>query len=67
MDVDNLIRCGCHLCAIVAYNCGMEKLKPSGISHTVTPANPCKNYNEWMRHITGRNTARKYRWQNAKS
>jgi hypothetical protein len=41
----------------------MENLKPSGISHTVTPSNPAKTYNDWMRHITGKNTARKYRWQ----
>ena len=31
----------------------MDKtLKPNGISHTVYPDNPAKNYNEWMEHIT---------------
>ena len=31
----------------------MDKtLKPNGISHTVYPDNPAKDYNEWMEHIT---------------
>jgi len=27
-------------------------LKPNGISHTVYPENPAKDYNEWIEHIT---------------
>lgn len=31
----------------------MDKtLKPNGVSHTVYPDNPAKDYNEWMEHIT---------------
>jgi hypothetical protein len=45
----------------------MTKTKAMAISHTVMPPNPAKSYNEWMRHITGMNTARKYRWQKQQS
>ena len=29
-----------------------KTLKPNGVSHTVYPDNPAKDYNEWMEHIT---------------
>lgn len=33
------------------YVCLMS-LKPNGISYTVYPERPAKDYNEWMQHIT---------------
>lgn len=33
-------------------------LKPNGISHTVYPDNPAKDYNEWMEHITAQSIKR---------
>ena len=35
-----------------------ETLKPNGISHTVMPEDPAKNYNEWMEHITAKSIER---------
>ena len=29
-----------------------KNLKPNGISHTVYPEKPARNYNEWIAHIT---------------
>ena len=37
----------------------MDKtLKPNGISHTVMPEDPAKDYNEWMEHITAKSIDR---------
>ena len=37
----------------------MDKtLKPNGISHTVYPDDPAKDYNEWMEHITAQSIKR---------
>ena len=33
-------------------------LKPNGISHTVMPEDPAKDYNEWMEHITAKSIDR---------
>jgi hypothetical protein len=30
-------------------------LKPNGISHTVYPEKPAKDFNDWMEHNTTRN------------
>ena len=35
-----------------------KTLKPNGISHTVMPKNPAKDYNEWMEHITAKSIDR---------
>jgi hypothetical protein len=35
-----------------------KNLKPNGISHTVYPDNPAKDYNEWMEHITAKSIER---------
>ncbi len=37
----------------------MDKtLKPNGISHTVMPEDPAKDYNAWMEHITAKSIER---------
>lgn len=43
-----------------------KTIKPSGVSHTVMPEKPAKNYNDWVRHITGKNTAKRFRWEGVK-
>ncbi len=35
-----------------------KTLKPNGISHTVMPEDPAKDYNEWMEHITAKSIDR---------
>ena len=35
-----------------------KTLKPNGISHTVMPEDPAKDYNEWMEHITAKSIER---------
>jgi len=36
----------------------MERLKPTGISHTVYPDQPANDYNEWSAHIASREIVR---------